>query len=100
MLRQSDVDFVELKTVAGARANMVEAGGVEPPSEKARREENYVRIRLMNFGGRLRTGESGGNLVRLVFSRTAPDRSFWPIPQDDAHSPPRGLSGWSGHLIN
>jgi hypothetical protein len=32
--------------------NMVEAGGVEPPSEKARREENYVRIRLMNFGGR------------------------------------------------
>jgi hypothetical protein len=79
---------------------MVEAGGVEPPSEKARREENYVRIRLMNFGGRLRTGESGGNLVRLDFSRTAPDRSFWPIPQDDAHSPPRGLSGWSGHLIN
>jgi hypothetical protein len=64
---------------------LVEAGGVEPPSEKARREENYVRIRLMRFGGRLRTGESGGNLVRLGFSRLAPDRSFWPIPQDDAH---------------
>ena len=79
---------------------MVEAGGVEPPSEKARREENYVRIRLMNFGGRLRTGESGGNLARLVFSRPAPDRSLWPIPQDDAHSPPRGLAGWSGRLIN
>ena len=27
----------------------VEAGGVEPPSEKARTEENYVRIRLMVF---------------------------------------------------
>ena len=26
---------------------MVEAGGVEPPSEKARTEENYVRIRIM-----------------------------------------------------
>jgi hypothetical protein len=23
-----------------------------------------------------------------------------PIPQNDAHSPPRGLSGWSGYLIN
>jgi hypothetical protein len=22
-----------------------------------------------------------------------------PIPQNDAHSPPRGLSGWSGYLI-
>ena len=30
---------------------------------------------------------------------TAPDRSLWPIPQNDAHSPPRGLSGWSGYLI-
>ena len=28
---------------------MVEAGGVEPPSEKARNEENYVRIRFMIF---------------------------------------------------
>ena len=27
--------------------DMVEAGGVEPPSEKARTEENYVRIRIM-----------------------------------------------------
>jgi len=26
---------------------VVEAGGVEPPSEKARTEENYVRIRIM-----------------------------------------------------
>ena len=29
--------------------SLVEAGGVEPPSEKARNEENYVRIRLMIF---------------------------------------------------
>ena len=28
---------------------VVEAGGVEPPSEKARNEENYVRIRLNRF---------------------------------------------------
>ena len=28
---------------------VVEAGGVEPPSEKARNEENYVRIRFMIF---------------------------------------------------
>ena len=28
---------------------VVEAGGVEPPSEKARNVENYVRIRLMIF---------------------------------------------------
>ena len=45
---------------------MVEAGGVEPPSEKARHEENYVRIRLIIFGRRFRTGESGGGLVRLI----------------------------------
>ena len=30
-------------------SEVVEAGGVEPPSEKARNEENYVRIRLMIF---------------------------------------------------
>ena len=78
----------------------MEAPGVEPGSEKARNEENYVRSRLKIFGHRFRTGESGGGLARLDFSRTAPDRSLWPIPQDDAHSPPRGLSGWSGYLIN
>ena len=48
---------------------MVEAGGVEPPSEKARNEENYVRIRLKIFGNRFRTGESGGDLARLSLSR-------------------------------
>jgi hypothetical protein len=46
---------------------MVEAGGVEPPSEKARNEENYVRSRLIsNFSLRFRTGESGGRLARLI----------------------------------
>ena len=45
---------------------MVEAGGVEPPSEKARNEENYVRSRFMSFGCRFRTGKSGGHLVRLI----------------------------------
>jgi hypothetical protein len=36
----------------------------------------------------------------IEFQPPAPDRSLWPIPQNDAHSPPRGLSGWSGYLIN
>jgi len=45
---------------------MVEAGGVEPPSEKARREENYVRIRLMVFDLHFRAGEGGEGLVRLI----------------------------------
>jgi hypothetical protein len=78
---------------------MVEAGGVEPPSETARNEENYVRIRLKIFGRHLRTGESGGGLARLSFGLLLRTEAAWPIPQDDAHSPPRGLSGWSGCLI-
>ena len=41
---------------------MVEAAGVEPASEKARHEENYVRIRFSNFSDRFRTGKSGGRL--------------------------------------
>ena len=55
---------------------MVEAGGVEPPSEKARNEENYVRIRLIVFSRRFRTGESGGNLARLDFSRRLRTEAF------------------------
>ena len=55
---------------------MVEAGGVEPPSEKARNEENYVRIRLKIFGFRFRTGESGGNLARLDLSRRLRTEAF------------------------
>src|ERR1035438_9826925 len=40
---------VVAKPVHRLRESMVEAGGVEPPSDKARNEENYVRIRLMIF---------------------------------------------------
>ena len=79
---------------------MVEAGGVEPPSENARREENYVRIRLMVFDLRFKAGESGEGFSPIGSRPPAPDRSLWPIPQNDAHSPPRGLSGWSGCLFN
>jgi hypothetical protein len=45
---------------------MVEAAGVEPASEKARNEENYVRSRFSNFGVRLRIGKSSGRLARLI----------------------------------
>ena len=48
---------------------LVEAGGVEPPSEKARNEENYVRIRLMVFVSHHWTGKNGGCLARLSLSR-------------------------------
>ncbi len=53
----------------------MEAGGVEPPSEKARNEENYVRSRLSIFGRCLRTGKNNNGLVRLIFIRKAPDRN-------------------------
>jgi len=45
---------------------VVEAAGVEPASEKARHEENYVRIRFKIFGDRFRTGKNGGRLARLI----------------------------------
>ena len=45
---------------------MVEAAGVEPASENARREENYVRIRLQRFGSGFRAGENGRHLARLI----------------------------------
>jgi len=79
---------------------MVEAGGVEPPSEKARHEENYVRIRLNGFALALQNRQARRHASPIGFQPPAPDRSLWPIPQNDAHSPPRGLSGWSGYLIN
>ena len=55
---------------------MVEAPGVEPGSEKARNEENYVRSRLKIFGYRFRTGESGGSLARLDLSRRLRTEAF------------------------
>ena len=57
---------------------MVEAGGVEPPSEKARREENYVRSRLLNFGPPLRNRQNGGSLARLCVSRRLRTEAFGP----------------------
>jgi hypothetical protein len=54
----------------------VEAGGVEPPSEKARREENYVRIRLMVFDFRFRAGEGGESLARLDLDRRLRTEAF------------------------
>ena len=57
---------------------MVEAGGVEPPSEKARNEENYVRFRLKVFDRRLRTGESSDGLARLSVSRRLRTEAFGP----------------------
>jgi hypothetical protein len=55
---------------------MVEAGGVEPPSENARREENYVRIRLMVFDLHFKAGESGEGLVRLDLDRRLRTEAF------------------------
>jgi len=48
---------------------LVEAGGVEPPSEKARREETTCVAGSKDFGDRFRTGERGGPLARLDLSR-------------------------------
>ena len=45
---------------------MVEAAGIEPASEKARNEENYVRIRFNCLDCRLRTGKNCGSPVRLI----------------------------------
>ena len=45
---------------------MVEAGGVEPPSEKARHEETTCVAGSEISADRFRTGESGGSLARLI----------------------------------
>ena len=45
---------------------MVEAAGVEPASEKARNEKNYMRSRFDIFGPCLRVGKSDTTLVRLI----------------------------------
>jgi hypothetical protein len=45
---------------------VVEAAGVEPASEKARHEKNYVRVRFWIVGGRIRTGEENDRLARLI----------------------------------
>ena len=57
---------------------MVEAAGVEPASERARREENYVRSRLQVFGSGFRAGENDDGLVRLNVSRRLRTEAFGP----------------------
>ena len=55
---------------------MVEAGGVEPPSEKARREETTCVSGSKVSACRFRAGESGGGLARLDFSRRLRTEAF------------------------
>ena len=55
---------------------MVEAGGVEPPSEKARTEENYVRIRLMVFDPRSEPAREREGLARLDLDRRLRTEAF------------------------
>ncbi len=55
---------------------LVEAGGVEPPSEKARREENYVRSRLVVFDLPRKTGEGKEGLARLCLNRRLRTEAF------------------------
>jgi hypothetical protein len=78
----------------------VEAGGVEPPSEKVRDEENYVRIQVLVFDHPLRPGAGESSLARLDLDRRLRTEALWPIPQNDVRSPPRELSGGNGYLIN
>ena len=48
------------------RIKMVEAGGVEPPSEKARNEETYVRIRFCFLSQRFRACKTTLYPARLI----------------------------------
>ncbi len=77
----------------------MEAAGVEPASEKARNEENYVRstIRQLQLPPQNRQEWRPPSPIDLgLMLRT---EALQPIPLYDAHSPPRGLDGWSGYLI-
>jgi len=78
---------------------MVEAGGVEPPSENARREENYVRIRLMVFDFRLKAGEGSESLVRLDLDRRLRTEAFGLSRKMTLTDRRAGSDGWSGYLI-
>ena len=55
---------------------MVEAGGVEPPSEKARHEETTCVSGSLVVGHRFRTGEGGEGLARLDLSRRLRTEAF------------------------
>jgi hypothetical protein len=49
-----------------SQTNVVEAGGVEPPSEKARNEESTCVARFFYFGQRFRAGKTTLYLARLI----------------------------------
>jgi len=55
---------------------MVEAGGVEPPSEKARNEEPTCVAGSEFSAPASETGERGGGLARLDFSRRLRTEAF------------------------
>ena len=70
------------------------------PRPKKPAMQDYVRIRFGIFRPpTVRTGKSE-RLSPIDLGLPAPDRSLEPILQNDAHSPPCRLSGWSGYLIN
>ena len=58
---------------------MVEAAGVEPASEKARHEENYVRIRFMISGAAAEPATFAAALARLFSAcSSGPKLSAYP----------------------
>jgi hypothetical protein len=79
-------------------AELVEAAGVEPASEKARREENYVRFRF--FVCRLPAYEPArnGKLSPIVVSLLLRTEALGPILEDDARWMPSRPNTRGGYL--
>ena len=78
---------------------MVEAAGVEPASEKARNEENYVRSTIQQLQLPPQNRQEWRPPSPIDLDLMLRTEALQPIPLYDAHSPPRGLDGWSGYLI-
>ena len=74
---------------------MVEAGGVEPPSENARNEESTCVDDSVGFGRRFWNRQAGAYLARLISNPKLRTEAPDPIPLNDAHHPARGLTGGS-----
>ena len=79
---------------------LVEAAGVEPASEKARHEENYVRSAIQQLQRPPQNRQEWRPPSPIDLGLMLRTEALQPIPLYDAHSPPRGLDGWSGYLIN
>ena len=79
---------------------VVEAAGVEPASEKARNEENYVRSTIQQLQLPPQNRQEWRPPSPIDLGLMLRTEALQPIPLYDAHSPPRGLDGWSGYLIN